>query len=285
MHLRYNSPDMRTRAHVLAVIHLVIITAIWGITFPLQKLVLQSASPFVYNAVRFWMASLIAYFVFGKGRLKYGMILGIVLALSYASQTWGLSITHATKSGFITSLYIVVIPVFAYFLENERPSFMQTLSFFLAFVGLYLISGGVKGFNVGDLLTIGCAVGFALHVVLITKFSKSFEEKDLVFSQCLMVAILNTMFGLSDTWRLSGYTLIIALFAAFFATVYALWIQLKYQKKLGNNFTAMIYLCEPIFAALFSWLILGERLSFVQFMGCSLMILAIFMSSLKIERE
>ena len=162
---------------------------------------------------------------------------------------------------------------------------MQTLSFFLAFVGLYLISGGVEGFNVGDLLTIGCAVGFALHVVLITKFSKSFEEKDLVFSQCLMVATLNTMFGLSDTWRLSGYTLIIALFAAFFATVYALWIQLKYQKKLGNNLTAMIYLCEPIFAALFSWLILGERLSFVQFMGCSLMILAIFMSSLKIERE
>jgi len=283
--LRYNSPDMRTRTHVLAVIHLVIITAIWGITFPLQKLVLQSVSPFVYNAVRFWMASLIAHFVFGKGRLKYGVILGVVLALSYASQTWGLSITHATKSGFITSLYIVVIPVFAYFLENEKPSFMQTLSFFLAFVGLYLISGGVKGFNVGDLLTIGCAVGFALHVVLITKFSKSFEEKDLVFSQCLMVAILNTTFGLSDTWRLSGYTLIIALFAAFFATVYALWIQLKYQKKLGNNLTAMIYLCEPIFAALFSWLILGEHLSFVQFMGCSLMILAIFMSSLKIERE
>jgi len=276
---------MRTRTHALAVIHLVIITAIWGITFPLQKLVLQSASPFVYNAVRFWIASLIAYFVFGKGRLKYGMILGVVLALSYASQTWGLSITHATKSGFITSLYIVVIPVFAYFLENEKPSLMQTLSFFLAFVGLYLISGGIEGFNVGDLLTIGCAVGFALHVVLITKLSKSFEEKDLVFSQCLMVAILNTMFGLSDTWRLSGYTLIIALFAAFFATVYALWIQLKYQKKLGNNLTAMIYLCEPIFAALFSWLILGEHLSFVQFMGCSLMILAIFMSSLKIERE
>ena len=272
---------MSKNGRILAVVHLIVITAIWGITFPIQKLVLQGASPFVYNAVRFWMASLMAFLVFGRGSFKCGIVLGLVLAISYAAQTWGLSITHATKSGFITSLYIVIIPVFAYLMEKEKPSRMQMLGFFLALVGLYLISGGGRGFNAGDLLTVGCAVGFALHVVLVTKFSKIFKESDLVFSQCLSVAAINSLFGLGDRWRLSAQAIVIALFAAFFATVYTLWIQLKYQKELGNNFTAMIYLFEPIFAYFFSWLILGERLSAFQLLGCALMILAIVLSSLR----
>lgn len=84
-----------------------------------------------------------------KGNFRYGAILGVVLGVAYTAQTWGLTLTTSTKSGFITSLYIVFVPIFAYFIEKEVPTPFQIVSFLVGSLGLYMISGRIEGLNLG----------------------------------------------------------------------------------------------------------------------------------------
>ncbi|ONN26919.1 membrane protein [Thermosipho affectus] len=262
---------------VVAIINLLIVTLIWGLTFPIQKMILPNISPFAYNAIRFWIATLLSYFIFGRGN-KYGIILGVVLGISYATQTWGLSITTSSKSGFITAFYIMLIPVFSYYIEKKKPSKIQVFSFLIAIVGEYLLSGGINSINIGDILTFFCAIFYALHVVLVTHYSKKSNEKDLLTSQFFMVALLNTLFGIKGTWNFSLNVLSVALFTAVFATIYALIAQAKYQKIVGSNTAALIFVGEPIFTTLFSILLLSERLSLMQVFGMILTLLALILA-------
>ncbi|ANQ54051.1 membrane protein [Thermosipho sp. 1063] len=262
---------------VVAIINLLIVTLIWGLTFPIQKMILPNISPFAYNAIRFWIATLLSYFIFGRGN-KYGIILGVVLGISYATQTWGLSITTSSKSGFITAFYIMLIPVFSFYIEKKKPSKIQVFSFLIAIVGEYLLSGGINSINIGDILTFFCAIFYALHVVLVTHYSKKSNEKDLLTSQFFMVALLNTLFGIKGTWNFSLNVLSVALFTAVFATIYALIAQAKYQKIVGSNTAALIFVGEPIFTTLFSILLLSERLSLMQVFGMILTLLALILA-------
>ncbi|MBT1248196.1 MULTISPECIES: DMT family transporter [unclassified Thermosipho (in: thermotogales)] len=262
---------------VVAIINLLIVTLIWGLTFPIQKMILPNISPFAYNAIRFWIATLLSYFIFGRGN-KYGIILGVVLGISYATQTWGLSITTSSKSGFITAFYIMLIPVFSYYIEKKKPSKIQVFSFLIAIVGEYLLSGGINSINIGDILTFFCAIFYALHVVLVTHYSKKSNEKDLLTSQFFMVALLNTLFGIKGTWNFSLNVLSVALFTAVFATIYALIAQAKYQKIVGSNTAALIFVGEPIFTTLFSILLLSEKLSLMQVFGMILTLLALILT-------
>ncbi|HDM70396.1 MAG TPA: EamA/RhaT family transporter, partial [Thermotogales bacterium] len=101
---------------------MLILTIIWGSTFPLQKIVLVGISPFIYNSMRFSLASILSYLIWGFGSIKYGAILGLFLSCGYITQIWGLTMTTASKSGFITSLYVVLVPLISYFLERKKVS-------------------------------------------------------------------------------------------------------------------------------------------------------------------
>ncbi|MBB6062025.1 drug/metabolite transporter (DMT)-like permease [Thermosipho japonicus] len=262
---------------IVAIVNLLLVTLIWGLTFPIQKMVLVDISPFAYNAIRFWIATLLSFFVFGKGN-KYGLILGVVLGVSYAAQTWGLTLTTSSKSGFITAFYIVLIPIFSYFIEKEKPTKVQIFSFLIAMIGEYLLSGGINSINFGDVLTFFCAILYALHVVLVTEFSKKSPEKDLLTSQFLMVAVLNSLFGLNQSWKIDVKIFSVALFTAIFATIYALIAQAKYQKVVGSNTSALIFVGEPVFATIFSIILLSERLDMLQIFGVVLTMFALMLS-------
>ncbi|MDK2899659.1 MAG: hypothetical protein PWQ45_161 [Thermosipho sp. (in: thermotogales)] len=262
---------------IVAIVNLLLVTLIWGLTFPIQKMVLVDISPFAYNAIRFWIATVLSFFVFGKGN-KYGLILGVVLGISYAAQTWGLTLTTSSKSGFITAFYIVLIPIFSYFIEKEKPTKVQIIAFLIAMIGEYLLSGGIDSINFGDILTFFCAILYALHVVLVTEFSKKSPEKDLLTSQFLMVALLNSLFGLNQSWKIDVKIFSVALFTAIFATIYALIAQAKYQKVVGSNTSALIFVGEPVFATIFSIILLSERLDMLQIFGVVLTMFALILS-------
>ncbi|PLV60106.1 DMT family transporter [Thermotoga sp. KOL6] len=267
---------------VKAILSLLFVTFIWGATFPLQKVALEGVSPTFYIALRFFIAAFLSLLFFGKGNFKYGIILGIVLGVAYTTQTWGLILTTSTKSGFITSLYIVFVPVFAYFLEKEIPTLFQIFSFLIGTSGLYLISGGIGNFNLGDLLTVFCAVSFALHLVLVTKFSRLVSEKDLLFPQFLAVSIFGLILNIFfKNWKITPAATGSALFTAVFATILAIYLQAKYQKKIGNNVSALVFLGEPVFSAVLSYFILGETMSRKQFFGSFLLLTSILFSSLE----
>ena len=257
------------------------VTAIWGTTFPLQKMVLGGVSPFVYNAIRFWIATIFAFIIQPKQNLKYGLLIGLLLTCGYISQTWGLTLTTASKSGFITSLYILFVPVVSYFWEKERLTFFQKIGFPLALVGSYFLSGGISGFNFGDFLTLLCALSFSVHVVSLTVFARKTSETHLMGWQFGTVAITNTLLGLNQSWSVPLPAWGVALYTACFATVIGIFLQMKYQKKIGSNTAALIFVGEPIFSTLFAMLFLQESLTSFQWFGALLLLVALAFASVK----
>jgi len=269
---------------VSAVFWLLVVTAIWGTTFPLQKMVLEGVSPFVYNAIRFWIATIFAFMIQPKQNFKYGILIGLLLAGGYISQTWGLTLTTASKSGFITSLYIIFVPIVSYLWEKERLTRFQKIGFPLAFVGSYFLSGGISGFNFGDFLTLLCALSFSFHVVSLTVFTRKIPEKNLMGWQFGAVAITNTLLGWNQSWSVPLPAWGVALYTACFATVIGIFLQMKYQKKIGSNTAALIFVGEPIFSTFFAMLFLNERLTGVQWFGAFLLLVALAFASLKVKK-
>jgi drug/metabolite transporter (DMT)-like permease len=278
-----------TKDKVIATFWLLVLTFLWGLTFPIQKVVMEEEiSPFFYNAVRFWIATFLSALMFRESDWKRGSILGIVMAIAYATQTWGLTITTSTKSGFITSLYIVIVPFFSYILEREKVKLLQAIGFLGALIGMYLLSGGIDGYNFGDFLTTICGVMYALHVVLITRFSKKTSEYSLLTPQFFTVAIINTFLNLfypKSPWIFSYSALFVATFTAITATIAAIIIQAKYQKVVGSNVSALIFVGEPLFALILSILILTERLNLIQSIGMTFMLVSIILGVLNSKGE
>lgn len=273
----------------IAIFWLLVLTFLWGLTFPIQKIVLtEDVSPFLYNAIRFWIATFLSSLIFKKSDWKRGTILGVVMAIAYATQTWGLTLTTSTKSGFITSLYIVIVPFFSFLIERERVKLIQILGFIGATVGMYLLSsGGLTGYNFGDFLTTICGIMYALHVVLITHFSKETDEYALLTPQFLTVAILNTVFNVfyKGSWSFSLPAFGVATFTAVTATIVAIIIQAKYQRVVGSNVSALIFVGEPLFAMVLSMIILHEKITALQGVGITIMMLSIVLGVLQAEGE
>jgi len=272
---------MKTKATVL----LLIVTAVWGLTFPIQKLILIEANPFYYNSLRFLTAFVLTLIFFrSKISWKKAVILGLFLGVAYATQTSGLKITTSTKSGFITSLYIPFVPFFSYLIERKKPTFFQIISFLISVVGLYMLNDPTHDpFNVGDLLTVICAVAFAIHVVMVTHFTENNEnEISLLAPQFLVTSLINgALAPVYGDFKINFGFIFVMIFTALFATIFAVWVQLKFQKYVGSNTAALIYVGEPIFAAVFSFIILSEKMSRVQFYGMILLVGAIILGTIR----
>ena len=271
------------RVKAKAFLLLLTVTAIWGTTFPFQKIIIEGVSPLSYISIRFLLAALVSFLLWGKGNWKYGSILGIILALSYTTQTVGLKFTTASKNGFFTSLYVVLVPLVSRLIEKERMNLLQGIGITLAGIGSYFLSGGVAGFNIGDFLSFLCAVGFAFHVVLITVFSRKIKEEDLLTPQFAITGLLNALLAVRSSWHFNLPFLAVAAYTALLATVFGIWIQVKYQKVIGSNTTAIVFAGEPVFAALFSFLIIGEVFTIFQIIGGAMLVSAIIISGVKVK--
>ncbi|HBT39963.1 MAG: Uncharacterized protein XD58_0369 [Thermotoga sp. 50_1627] len=271
---------------VRAILALLFVTVAWGLTFPVQKMALAGSNPFFYNFFRFLLASFFTLFLFRKKlRWKEGLILGLFIGIGYATQTSGLKLTSSTKSGFITSLYIPFVPVFSFLIERIKPTRLQLVSFFLSIVGLYLLSSPSNdAFNVGDLLTLFCAVAFAVQIVLVTRYTsqEGCEESSLLFPQFFLTALFNLVLSpLGGPIGFKPSYLLALVFTSLVATVLAFWVQVTFQRDVGSNSAALIYTAEPVFASLFAFLILAERVTTSQAIGMSILVASSIMGNLK----
>ncbi|KLO22349.1 membrane protein [Marinitoga sp. 1155] len=260
---------------------LIIVTFIWGSTFPLVKMTVGSDDVYIYLTLRFAIASFLSFLIWKKQNFKYGIIIGLFIALGFITQTIGLTLTTASKSGFITSLYIIMVPFFSYLVEREKAHINHIIALPIAVVGSYLLSGGIKGFNLGDFLTVVCAVAFALSMVYITKFSKIEKETSLLGYQFLTVALLNGMLSFTKPINITLPMIGVALFTAVLATIFATLIQLKYQKVVSTNTTAFIFVGEPIFAMLSAYIFLSERMTTQQIIGAIILLSALIIASVR----
>ena len=271
---------------------------IWGGTFPLIKVALQYSSPFAFLALRFLIAASLLAAIFRReimsasmGALKAGFIIGVFIFIGYVTQTVGLEYTTASKSGFITGLYIVFTPVLALFILKTLLPKEQVFAVLLALLGLFLLSGiEITGLHMGygDFLTLISAIAYAFSIVLISKFTKKYDTSIMATTQILTVWVLCTLLWVViEPVSLPTSTIVWAavLFTAIFGTSLAFLAQNFAQKYTSPTKAVIIFTAEPVFAFIFSFLLLGETLSFEGFAGAALIVSGMLLSEIRLRRN
>jgi drug/metabolite transporter (DMT)-like permease len=281
-------------------------TLIWGGTFALIKNAFNDISPLLFLGLRFGIAALIFLpFVYSslkktnKQTLIAGSILGFFYFAGFTAQSLGLNLTTATKSGFITGTFVIFIPILQLIIEKRKPKWFNILSVFLVLIGLILLSSKGENaldfikqlgsdFNLGDLLTLLCAILFAFQVVYVDVFTKKYEYLPMVFVQLLITGIggfiLSFIFSIStlETVKFTFNTTVIiaVLYTAIFASIIATVIQLKFQKFVSPTKAGIIFSLEPIFAAVFAYFLLSEKISNFGVIGCVLIFIGLIVSEI-----
>jgi drug/metabolite transporter (DMT)-like permease len=217
-----------------------------------------------------------------------GVVLGLLLWVLYVAQTWGLGVTTASNSGFITGMFIIFIPLLSYLMHERRPTAGQLVAVAIAVAGLYLLTGGIRGLNSGDVLTLLAAVTYALHVMLTGRYSsRGLDPYVLCFQQMLitgglsllLAGILRLPFGISTSYALGAI-----IFLAIFPSLSAFLIQLLAQRSVPELRVSLIFTLEPVFGALFAWTLGGEQPILLRALGGVLIVAAMLVSELGVKR-
>lgn len=275
----------RTKAEAF----LVVVTAIWGCTFVVVKGALADASPLPFLAVRFMLAGLLLLAILGRGRVDRatilpGSILGLFLFAGYLFQTWGLIYTTPSKSAFLTGFSVILVPVIM-MLSGFRMASATLVGGVLGLFGIYLLvaPSGVAAVNRGDLLTLAGALSFAVHIVLVGHYTKKFSFLHLVPVQVLVVGLLSLgalPFVPDQTLHLTGRLVGAILVTAVLATGVAFSVQNWAQQYTPAAHTALIFALEPVFAALSSWLVIGEHFGGRVLLGSGLILAGMVISEI-----
>jgi drug/metabolite transporter (DMT)-like permease len=282
------------------------ITIFWGVTFPIIKLALNDISPMLFIAIRFSFAALLLLPFLLKPLLqadieviKSGLFLGLLFFIGFGTQTAGLYHTTATKSGFITGTFVIFIPILQLILERKAPGKGNIIGIALVIIGLILLSSkGVtvldilselgNNFNVGDFLTLICAFFYALYVVYIDIITKKYDYKALIILQVLFTGLAGFVFTFlfdaagieSVRYDFNKTVILVILYTAIFSSILATVIQTKYQKTVTPTKAGIIFSLEPIFAALFAFLIIHEEISSFGIIGCIFIFTGVLVSEL-----
>jgi len=294
---------MKLRAYLL----MIFTVAVWGTTFVLVKDALSDATPLAFNLVRMALAFLVLSVAYrrhwrevSRGQLIAGAVVGFFLAMGYQFQTAGLVKTTPSKSAFITGLVVVLVPLFSVLPKLRPPgakpprwnAFSGAL---LAFAGILLLtipSGGAllpdfTSVNIGDLLTFGCAVGFAFHCLALGHASPRIRFQPLALLQVGFCALFMAMsMPLASLWgelphmHLTLRLCVALVVAAVLATAAAFSIQSWAQSILPATHTALIMTLEPVFAWITSFLVMGERLGLRPASGAILILAGIALTEL-----
>ncbi len=286
---------------------LLIATIIWGSAFLSQDIAMEYMGPFTFQAVRCFLAVcalvpviFMVDYIRGKGRdffrrwadaklWKAGILCGIPLFLACNLQQMGLVdvATDPGKSGFLTAMYIVIVPVIGIFLK-KKPTTLLPISVSLAVVGLYFISfAGVAKISTGDLLTIGCAFAFAIQIIFVDKFAPSLDALRLNTIQGLVCGVLSACvmaFTEKPTW--SGIVVCVPYLAhvGILSMGVAYALQIIGQKNVEPSTASLIMSLESVFALIFGMLILHEPMTPWKAIGCTLMFLAIILSQISVKQ-
>ena len=278
--------------------------AIWGSTFFVVKDALDFVDPVVLVGIRFTMAGLLLGGWLLRRRVnllagfRHGLFLGVVLWVLYIAQTVGLGITTASNSGFITGLFIVFVPLVDWVWLRRLPGKRQTAAVGLALAGLWLLTGGVRGANAGDIMTLAAAVTYAIHVAYAGHcMEREVDPWVLNFQQIMLIGLLSLATALvQGLWQTgagaapvgealarqfavtSPATWWVLAFLAVFPTITAYSAQLYGQQAVDATRTALIFTMEPVFAAVFAWTLGGEVFKPLGALGGGLMVAAMFVS-------
>ena len=271
-----------------ALVALIAVTAVWGVTFVQVKDALALYPLFAFLAVRFAIASLVLAAP-AAGRMRSlgrpgwmaGVSLGLLLAAGYALQTAGLDRTTVSSAGFITGLYVVFTPLLALLLFRTRVAGAVWLGVALAVAGLAMLSGVSAGDAVGDLLVLAGSAAYSVQIVLMERYSPRYDA--LAFTQAEMLAALAgfaaVAIALGQVELPRGTTVWGALLVTgVFASALAFLVQTWAQQRASATQTALAFAMEPVFAGLFGFWLAGDRLGVIGWSGCAVIMAGILVA-------
>jgi drug/metabolite transporter (DMT)-like permease len=261
---------------------LVGVTAVWGWTFVVVQdaIALYGVLPFL--AVRFALASAALAPIYAprltRRSLLVGGGIGVVLAAGYLFQTTGLLFTTPTNSGLITGLFVVFAPLADRTFFGTRVARQVLVAVGLSLFGMVLLAGGgPEGANWGDLLTLLCAAALGLHIALLSRYAAGHDAGGLTLAQILAMALLFVVaWPFFEPVSLPPPGVWVALLVTgLLASAGAFLVQTTVQQRIPAARTAVILTMEPVFAALFGYLLAGDRLVAVQLIGAALILSAL----------
>jgi drug/metabolite transporter (DMT)-like permease len=263
------------------------VTVIWGTTFTLVKAALADISTVLFLAIRFSAAALMLAVIF-RGPLSArppdarrgvagGFAAGLCLSAAYFLQTSGLRFTTATHSAFLTSLCVVLVPLLAIIVYQTVPRWMEGLGVAMALLGTALLVSPFDGagFNFGDAMTIGCALAFACHILVMGAFA---PRADFARLSVLQVATVGGLGWITFWWiepvhlRWSAALVSALAVTSVLCTALAFTVQAWAQRHTTSTRAALIFSLEPVSAAATSYLVDGERLSVPALAGAALIL-------------
>lgn len=285
---------------------LLILTAfIWGVAFVAQKEGGTAVGNFTFNGVRFLLGGgLLAVCLPLLDRLRLthrcdtaeskkavwlgGVLCGLALWAASNLQQWGLATTSAGKGGFITALYIVLVPVFGLFIGRRTNAF-SWIGVVLAVAGLYLLCmQGESGIDSGDLLVMACAPVFAVQILLVDRFVPHTDGVRLSCIQFFTVGILNiplmflfekpSLSAMAEGW-------LPILYAGLLSSGVAYTLQVVAQKHTHPTTASLLMSFESVFAVLAGWALMGEHLSAWEMGGCVVMFAAVILAQLPTPKK
>ncbi|MCK5163626.1 MAG: DMT family transporter [Desulfobacula sp.] len=274
---------------------LIFVATIWGLAFVAQRIGMDHIGPFTFNGIRFVLGCLsLLPIIFltrkrtsyknNEGLIKSGTIAGLFLFCGISLQQVGLVYTTAGKAGFITGLYVVIVPFLNLFLKQEKTYLGTWIGAILASAGMYLLSVSKDlNMNFGDLLILFSAICFAFHLIIIGRLSNRFNTVLLSLVQCMVCALLSLLvaivfetFILADILKVS----IPLIYGGVLSVGVAYSLQIYGQKNSPASHAAIIFSFESVVAAIGGWIILNEILSGRAIFGCTLMLAGILVSQL-----
>lgn len=268
------------------------IALIWGSTFVLVKQALADVSTLLFLTLRFSVATLALVLIFrkqlrgGLSSIRPGLLAGVFLSAGYVLQTFGLKYTSASKTGFITGLYIPLVPLFSSLVYKKAPKLSEVLGVLVAFGGMALmtIQRDLLDIGLGDLLVAGCAVAYAFHILVLGRYAASSNVAVLTVTQIATCAAL----GAGTFWWTEPVHLhwtpalwIALAVTSLLATALAFGVQTWAQRYSSPTRTALIFSLEPVFAWVTSYLVAGEVLTRRVTLGAGLVLAGILLVELK----
>lgn len=287
-------------------IYLLLATLIWGTAFVAQSVGMDHVGPFTFQAARYVLAIAFlipvsylfdaskgqrkAYFSNWKDQRlwKVGILCGLSLFIAASLQQIGIQYTDAGKAGFITTMYIVLVPVCGLFFR-KKPSLSALVCILIAVAGLYLLCGaGVSQVNKGDLFLMGCALGFAVQIALVDQYAGELDGVRLNTIQALVCGILSFagMFLTEEPVMADIIACAVPIaYAGVLSMGVAFTLQIMGQKYLEPTTASLIMSLESAFAVLAGWLLLNERMTPVEIAGCLLVFGAVILSQLPTKKK
>jgi drug/metabolite transporter (DMT)-like permease len=265
---------------------LVLVTAVWGVTFVQVKDAVAIYPLFAFLALRFAIASA-TLAVPGAGRVRAlgrrgaagAVLAGALLAAGYTLQTLGLQRTSVSSAGFVTGMYVVLTPLFALLLFRIRIGLAAWLGVLLASAGLAMLAGVDAGSPAGDLLVLGGSAVYSLQIVLLESYAPRYDAVAFTLVEMLAAFVVLGAVAIPQLETPHGWTVWGALLVTgVFASALGFLVQTWAQQQTSATRTALVFALEPVWAAVFGFALAGDRLGLLAWAGCAVIMAGIVLA-------